>query len=49
MSDELVMSSEIICYLVKRFLSKTDVVIPFATQLKDFHLLQAVILSHSVL
>lgn len=36
MSDELVMSSEIICYLVKRFLLKTDAVIPFATQLKDF-------------
>lgn len=49
MNDELVMGSEIICYLVKRFLSETDAVIPFATQLKNLHLLQEVILSHSVL
>lgn len=48
MNDELVMDSEIICYLVERFLLKTDAIIPFATQL-NLHLLQEVVLSLSLL
>lgn len=45
MNDELVMSSEIIHYLVKRFLLKSDAVIPFAM----LHLLQEVTKIFSVL
>lgn len=48
MNDELVMGFEIICYLVKRFLVKSDAVIPFATHL-NLHLLQEGVLSLSVL
>lgn len=38
MNDELVMDSEIIYYLVKTFLLKSDAILPFATQL-NLHLL----------
>lgn len=33
MNDNLVMGSENICYFLKRFLAKSAVMIPFATQL----------------
>jgi len=46
-NDEIVVGSEIIWYLVKRFLLKGDAVIPFGTQL-NLCLLQ-VVLSLSML